>query len=271
MVSEGEAGGTGLHGSNVRHPAWQIRGSSGAAGYGSLNILATSLVGTKWPAGPESRVARAGELETVLQGLDTSSFSGLSTFDNDMQLLHEHRLAYHRDLVLKRESLIKQVRSLPGFEFFLKPTPFRRLRRAAATGRVVIINISIFGADALIFDCTNPVCHVSLSKVDAAKSFNHTSGNLGPKQTRAGDKQYRQGSLTLPEVLDSIDVDTLKPNRETDLTVSDSPEQRQARADITEDRQGSRTLPRVWERIMKPILTAVGIPLQRIHDQIPTD
>ncbi|KZP07428.1 hypothetical protein FIBSPDRAFT_965643 [Athelia psychrophila] len=186
----------------------------------------------------------AMELETVSKKLDTSSFSGLSTSNNEPQL-YERRLGDHRGLVLKRESLIKEIRSLPGFEFFLKPTPFNRLRDAAATGRVVIINISKLGTDVLVFDRTNSIRHVPLSRVDVAKSFKH-NGDIGLKRTRAGDTLDQEPSLTLPEALDSIDLDTLKPAKETDLTPSDDPAQRQGRADITEDHQTSRTLPRIW-------------------------
>ncbi|KZP22191.1 hypothetical protein FIBSPDRAFT_1043674 [Athelia psychrophila] len=207
------------------------------------------------------------ELETVSKKLDTSSFSGLSTSNNEPQL-YERRLGDHRGLVLKRESLIKEIRLLPGFEFFLKPTPFNRLRDAAAAGRVVIVNISKLGTDALVFDSINPIIHVPLSTIAVAQLLKH-NGDIGLKQTGADDIQDQEPSLTLPEVLDSIDVDTLKPKEETDLTPSDDPVQRQARADVTDDHQNSRTLPRVWQRILKPILTAVGIPLQPIHDGVP--
>ncbi|KZP15435.1 hypothetical protein FIBSPDRAFT_750217 [Athelia psychrophila] len=195
----------------------------------------------------------AAELERVSQKIDTSSTSGFYASSSDAQL-YERQLADHRGLVLKRESLIKEINSLPGFEFciyakhckrplefFLKPAPFSRLRGAAA-GRVIIVNISKLGADALIFDRTIPIRHVPLSKVDVANSSKYTK-----------------------------DIEMKASGEKLDVTTTDSIAQKQAGADVTEDHQTSLTLSRVWEHILKPIFTEVGIPLQRIQDQVPTN
>jgi len=40
---------------------------------------------------------------------------------------------------------------------FLKPVPFCQLRQAATEGQVVIINASMYGAHALIFDASHQI------------------------------------------------------------------------------------------------------------------
>ena len=64
------------------------------------------------------------------------------------------------------EGLLERVRKLNGFEHFLKPIPFCELRQAATTEQVVIINISQYKADALIFSEAGPINHVPLPSID---------------------------------------------------------------------------------------------------------
>ena len=54
-----------------------------------------------------------------------------------------------RRLVGERDTLLQQIRSLPGFADFLRPPAFATLRAAAAAGPVVIINVSGYRCDAL--------------------------------------------------------------------------------------------------------------------------
>jgi tetratricopeptide (TPR) repeat protein len=48
------------------------------------------------------------------------------------------------------ERLVARTRQVPGFEQFLLPTPFRDLKKAAADGPVIMINVSQYRCDALI-------------------------------------------------------------------------------------------------------------------------
>ncbi len=57
-----------------------------------------------------------------------------------------------RRLAREWDSLLEQVRRLPGFEDFLSSVPFARLRAAAVDGPVVILNVSTYGCDALILE-----------------------------------------------------------------------------------------------------------------------
>ena len=54
--------------------------------------------------------------------------------------------------------VVARIRSLPNFEFFLKPTPFQALRAAAANGPVIVLNVSNLRTDAIIvLSNANPV------------------------------------------------------------------------------------------------------------------
>jgi tetratricopeptide (TPR) repeat protein len=110
----------------------------------------------------------AKDLETVGRQLDTGNFSD-SNFTGERQgavNTSEEFGRQRRNLVGKWERLVERVRELPGFRYFLKPIPVHQLRQAATTGRVVIINISDLGADALTFKRTGPIEHIQLPAID---------------------------------------------------------------------------------------------------------
>ncbi|KZP26166.1 hypothetical protein FIBSPDRAFT_1040969 [Athelia psychrophila] len=68
------------------------------------------------------------------------------------------------------EGLLDRVRKLPQFEHFLRPLPFKQLRKAAKDGHIVIVNVCpANGVDALIFcsDSTHPIAHVHLPDLDS--------------------------------------------------------------------------------------------------------
>ena len=59
-------------------------------------------------------------------------------------------LLKQRGLVKERAQLISQIRSLPGFDTFLETPSFDRLRTAASSGPVIIVNHSTWRSDILI-------------------------------------------------------------------------------------------------------------------------
>jgi tetratricopeptide (TPR) repeat protein len=61
-----------------------------------------------------------------------------------------------RDLTRDWELLLDEVRKHPGFQNFLLPLPFSRLRSAALGGAVVILNVSSYRCDALIVTQDKP-------------------------------------------------------------------------------------------------------------------
>ena len=70
-------------------------------------------------------------------------------------------------LVDKWETLVERVRQLPMFKYFLKPIPYCQLSQAVVTEQVVIINVSWYGVDTLIFGGTShQIAHVSLPQTD---------------------------------------------------------------------------------------------------------
>jgi hypothetical protein len=110
----------------------------------------------------------AKDLETVGRQLDTGNFSD-SNFTGERQgavNTSEEFGRQRRNLVGKWERLVERVRELPRFRYFLKPIPVHQLRQAATTGRVVIINISDLGADALTFKRTGPIEHIQLPAIN---------------------------------------------------------------------------------------------------------
>jgi tetratricopeptide (TPR) repeat protein len=72
----------------------------------------------------------------------------------------------YRALTLEWESVLKEIRSLPNFEHFLKPLRASRLRDAAQHGPVVVINIAKQRCDALaLIAGIEDVIHIPLPDV----------------------------------------------------------------------------------------------------------
>lgn len=73
-----------------------------------------------------------------------------------------------RKLAMERDDLLKKIRALPGFEHFLLPMPFSKLREASACGPVVMISCTRWQTDALIMINPNAsVLYFRLHGVDA--------------------------------------------------------------------------------------------------------
>ena len=61
---------------------------------------------------------------------------------------------------------MERVREQAGFEYFLRKIPFSKLPQAAITGRVMILNASHYGIDALVFDAAHQIKHIPLPDID---------------------------------------------------------------------------------------------------------
>jgi tetratricopeptide (TPR) repeat protein len=108
-------------------------------------------------------------LETVGRKLDAGNFTYLDSADETQNMganSKEDVGRERRQLVSQWESLVERVRELSQFRYFLKPTPFHRLRQACLAGQVIIINTSRYGVDALIFGATGLIEHVPLPDID---------------------------------------------------------------------------------------------------------
>lgn len=90
-------------------------------------------------------------LDEVRSALDSS---GPALAAEPDRLLREDSARSHRRLVERWDSLVDEVRQLPGLANFLSPTPFAELRRAADDGPVVLVNVSAYGCAALVLTVT---------------------------------------------------------------------------------------------------------------------
>jgi tetratricopeptide (TPR) repeat protein len=117
----------------------------------------------------EAEPELANQLETVGKKLNAGNFSGL-LFENAEQHVKVHGAENvgkeRRHLVNEWEGLVDRVRQLSQFEHFLRPVLFCQLHQAVTKGQVVIINASEYGVDALIFDASCPIMHVSLPEAN---------------------------------------------------------------------------------------------------------
>ena len=65
-------------------------------------------------------------------------------------------------LNLKLQSVVTNIRNLPGLSRFLLPSLFPNLQCAASGGPVIIINASQYGCDALIVFLDRDPVHIPL-------------------------------------------------------------------------------------------------------------
>ncbi|KAI0252428.1 CHAT domain-containing protein [Lactifluus subvellereus] len=159
-------------------------------------------------------------LEAVITTTDTGNVAQTSSGTNDDDLAGRVD-TFSRDLADKRrlsdelEEVILQIRTLPGFENFRRPTPFSLLQTAAIGGPVIIINLSSFRSDILIVRSSQPVVHITTSP-----NFFDTVTKLAHRlsETRRSNllesKQYgrvlRQTLETLYELVGQPIVETLR-------------------------------------------------------------
>ncbi|WP_170322891.1 CHAT domain-containing tetratricopeptide repeat protein [Acrocarpospora macrocephala] len=102
-----------------------------------------------------------------------------------------------RRLAREWESLLGEIRLRPGFSGFLLPPPIEELRRQAADGPVVVVNVSRFRCDALILATGTAVRVVELrgitydSVIEQANRFvvaTNAAGS-GPLRQRRANQQ----------------------------------------------------------------------------------
>ncbi len=84
---------------------------------------------------------RAARLEERRSGLDDLPDGPVRPGDDP-----EHR----RRLARAWDTLLEEIRRLPGFRHFLKPLPFADLSAATADGPMILVNVSRFRCDALV-------------------------------------------------------------------------------------------------------------------------
>jgi hypothetical protein len=116
----------------------------------------------------------------------------------------EHDGKLYRALAIEWESILKQIRSLPKFEDFLKPLRTSRLREAAQDGPVVVVNIAKERCDALaLVPGLEEVIHIPLPGItskkvaelwDGLKDHLYSNG-IRMRGERAAQKWIEEGGI----------------------------------------------------------------------------
>ncbi|KAG9025030.1 hypothetical protein FRB95_010624 [Tulasnella sp. JGI-2019a] len=93
-----------------------------------------------------------------------SELLNLSSQGTDQGTMWPDAVRSHRDLSKRWNGVLAHIRKLPGFESFLKPTPFETLQHAATQGPVIIINVTQIRSDAIIIQKTGEPAVIPLPK-----------------------------------------------------------------------------------------------------------
>lgn len=123
------------------------------------------------------------QLETLLISSDehiiTSSDSSSEASAESSYRLFNDQLNQKRLLSKEQEVLTERIREIPGFEDFLKTTPFDKLQLSADEGPVIIINHSDYRSDAIILLRGHGPMVVPLSQPasNESEAGRDTSGN----------------------------------------------------------------------------------------------
>ena len=117
----------------------------------------------------------ADNFEHVSVALEHASTGDSSKHDlshpSDWQVLMEESAQHHRRLAKQWEQLVGRVRSIPGFESFLRPKRFMELRIAAKAGPVVVVNVHKDRCDAFaLVDGLDEIVHIHLPDFSYAKA-----------------------------------------------------------------------------------------------------
>ncbi|KAE9396183.1 hypothetical protein BT96DRAFT_1041257, partial [Gymnopus androsaceus JB14] len=108
------------------------------------------------------------ELEMVSQALENAGTSTSNNFENtdsgSKQATAEEEAQKHRRFAAQYEGLISQVRSLDGFESFMRPKKYSELALAATHGPVITVNVDKIWCDALVVCSPQDIIHVPLTK-----------------------------------------------------------------------------------------------------------
>ncbi|TFK35314.1 CHAT domain-containing protein [Crucibulum laeve] len=145
----------------------------------------------------------------------------LRNFQNTEVLLQDE-IGAHHELALEWDTLLTEVRNLPGFDSFLRDMKFTQICESApAVGTVVLINIHTSRCDALIlkFGVLAPL-HVPLEQFsyvraqDMRKDLQRclSSNNLRLREARSGRMvPFKSSSLKLSDILRELWTMVVKP------------------------------------------------------------
>ena len=104
-------------------------------------------------------------------------------------------LLEQRKLLEERDSIISEVRALPGLENFLTPHEFNTLRSAASHGPVILVNHSQFRSDILILLYNSPPSLIPTSSGFYEDARKVTDDLLGARKKHELDSMEYDGAL----------------------------------------------------------------------------
>jgi hypothetical protein len=172
----------------------------------------------------------ANELTFVSAQLERATIEGRNS---EVQLSLKSIAGNAHRNALRREDLLKEIRTLDGFQQFLRPKPLSELSAAAQMGPVILLNVSRTSCDALALlpGLREEVVYIPLpeSTPEDVKSLAQSFGHLKQHMGRA-DRLYGRiegGSAGIEDDFSSI-------------------------------------LSELWLRLVKPILNALEMPAMYI-------
>jgi hypothetical protein len=158
--------------------------------------------------------------------------------------IQELRVESRRKLDERAESVIRAIRTRPGFERFLLPKAFCEHSKAITTGYAVILLSSRLGCYAIAMSGTmGPIC-VPLHDV---------SGLLNPLEVKV--KLPRDATVGVQE----LDAELSR------LSIHKSKRRKEELGEF------DRLLEEIWMRVVRPVVTALGLEVSTVRNQGTTD
>ncbi|KAA1477031.1 TPR-like protein [Dentipellis sp. KUC8613] len=204
----------------------------------------------------------AKQLRDVSHQLERAGYpqSSGSVADTTDRLSVQQEVDLQHKLAARWESLIETVRSLPGFENFLRPRTIAELSLAAQDGAIVVVNMHRSRCDALILRRAPDVQlqHVALPRMSYQlgqdmRSLMHqmlSSSNVRQGESKPVRSQVSDELLLSPELWSKV----------TEPAVGDESEQERGSriASVGNMSVFERVLKILWLDLVKPIIDVLG-------------
>ncbi|KAA1477032.1 TPR-like protein [Dentipellis sp. KUC8613] len=204
----------------------------------------------------------AKQLRDVSHQLERAGYpqSSGSAADAADRLSLQQEVDLHHKLAARWESLIETVRSLPGFENFLRPRTIAELSLAAQDGAIVVVNMHRSRCDALILRRTPDVQlqHVALPRMSYQlgqdmRSLMHqmlSSSNVRQGESKPVRAPVSDELLLSPELWSKVSGSALGEQSE--------PERGSRIASVGNMSVFERVLKILWLDLVKPVIDVLG-------------
>ena len=191
----------------------------------------------------------------------------------------EEEARFHLSLAGQWQDLLTTVRSLPGFESFLKPAPFALLaEHLPGAGAVVVINSCEQRCDAIILRARSEPLHVDLPNFSLKKAVEYRK-NLKSQLQLQGLRMRGEGSLHADSDASrdrGLDLAEDDDDEETTTSVAQFLDRLDLEGAIVEPRGIARFQPKrgsnddftrivlrgLWNEVVKPVVNSLGYPVR---------